>query len=100
MADVYRSAESLMFLSRCRSAETQCWVRIRLPVRPHSLSACATDLLTSNAHVAAPYCARRLKTQTRSCEISAREAKQQEVGLQGIRKNVCLRSAKNADYSS
>ena len=32
-------------------------------------------LLTSNVHVAAPYCARQLKTQTRSCEISAREAK-------------------------
>ena len=85
------------FLSRCRSAETQCWVRIRLSVCPHSWSACATDLLTSNVHVAAPYCARQLKTQTR---FQQERLKQQEVGLQGIRKNDRLRSAENVDYTS
>ena len=89
-------------LSRRRSAETfgaetQCWVRIRTSVCPHSWCACATDLLTSNVHVAAPYCARQLKTQTRSCEISAREAK---TARKGIRENDRLRSAKNADYTA
>ena len=58
----------------CHSAEAQDTVLgTYTSVCPHSWSACTTDLLTSNVHVAAPYCARQLKTQ--SCEISAREAK-------------------------
>ena len=52
---------NLSFLSRRRSAETQCWVRTYTSVCPHSWCACAVDLVM---YVAAPYCARQ---QTRSC---------------------------------
>ena len=79
----------LTFLYRCQSTEMGTYTSV------HIAGAHARQiLLTSNVHVAAPYCTTQLKTQTRSCEISE---KQQEVGLQGIRENDRLRSAKNAD---
>ena len=58
------------------------------------------DLLTSNVHAAAPYCARQLKHKQDHVRFQRERLEQQEVGLQDIRKNDRLRSAKNVDYTS
>ena len=78
----------------CRDTVLGTYTSVCLSMWPHSWSACATDLLTSNVHVAAPYCARQLKTDARQAKTA------KEVRLQGIHKKDRLRSAKNVDYTS